>query len=105
MVNWLGIIIVIIAGILSALIVPLVKGFTLNNNYWLLFFAIITSIVLLVAYILLFSGGDISSLYPIVKIIAILLIVGVGILLFKEPITWSKSIGVLLAIIALYLLS
>jgi hypothetical protein len=62
--------------------------------------------LLVYAYVkILGQGGEISILYPLVKITSILLVVGAGGLLLGDRLNVKGWLGIVLAIVAIYLLS
>jgi multidrug transporter EmrE-like cation transporter len=61
-------------------------------------------IILIKLYIDIFSQKEISSSYTILQITQILLIVIGGVILFNENITYKKTIGIILALMSVYLL-
>ena len=71
---------------------------------WLLACAV-SYTVLVMAYIQLFSKGNVHVIYPIVKVVSILLVVLGGLVLFRERIGWKGIAGIVCACIAIALLS
>jgi len=71
---------------------------------WLLACAV-SYTVLVIAYLQLFSTGALHTLYPIVKVVSILLVVLGGMLLFGERIGGKDLLGIGCAIAAIGLLS
>ncbi|HSX08565.1 MAG TPA: EamA family transporter, partial [Candidatus Saccharimonadales bacterium] len=51
------------------------------------------------------SGPDVSTVIPVLRIGVVLLVVILGILLFKDKITWNLIIGIILATLGVYLIS
>ena len=60
---------------------------------------------LILSYIYLFENNSISKLYPILKIISVILVVIIAIAFHQEKLSISETFGIIFALIALYLLS
>jgi multidrug transporter EmrE-like cation transporter len=72
--------------------------------HWLLASAL-SYAVLLSAYLHLFATEPIHVVYPIIKVVSIVLVVAGGIVLFREQIGWKGVAGAALAAVSIYLLS
>ncbi len=102
MINYL---IVIIATIIALLPVIFIKKYIKTKNSIYLLLSLVLYILLIVAYIKLFSQGiDVSTIYTLLQILQILIVFIVGIFYFKEDITRNKIIGTGLGIGAVYFL-
>ena len=75
-----------------------------KQTYWLLACAL-SYAVLIAAYLTLFATGSVHVLYPIIKVVSIVLVVAGGVVLFRERIGWRGIAGVVSAAVAIYLLS
>lgn len=100
----------LIIATVSALLAPIfIKKYTVNKNAKFSFIWIIVSIVsyliLLLTYIKLFDGRDLGIYYILLQILQIIIIIPIGIILFGESINSMQIIGVILAIISIFLLS
>lgn len=96
----------IITAILSAGPPILIKMYIINgekdNSY--LYLSVIFSILVLIMYISLTKTYGATIMYTIVKILSILMVAVVGFLFLRESLTTKRIIGIIFAIIALYLL-
>ena len=82
-----------------------VKEYLKNKQaYWLLGCAL-SYAVLITAYLKLFATGSVHLLYPIIKIMSILLVMVSSVVLFRERIGWRGLAGGVSAAVAIYLLS
>ena len=82
-----------------------VKEYLKNKNAaWLLACAL-SYAVLVTSYLNLFATGSVHVLYPIIKVVSIVLVVAGGIVLFRERIGWRGIAGGVSAAVAIYLLS
>jgi len=95
----------IIAPISAIIPIALIKEYTLNKNFLLLIGALCCYIVLLYSYIIIFKNNKVSSRYTIIQIVQILIIILIGVLFFKEKITLSMLLGILLGIASIFLLN
>jgi multidrug transporter EmrE-like cation transporter len=82
-----------------------VKEYLKNKNGNWLLACILCYMVLLMAYIALFSTESIHVVYPIIKVVSILLVVAGGLLFFRERIGGKGLAGLVCAVLAIYLLS
>jgi multidrug transporter EmrE-like cation transporter len=98
-------ILVIIAAIFSALTVTMIKLYDYNNfNNLFLLVACLSQLGLIFSYVQLLKFNDILTLFTLIKILAILLVSIIGVVFFGFKLTKYKILGILLGIIAIYLL-
>lgn len=97
----LWIVIVVLADTIP---LPLIKAYVKSNNYLYLIISILLYIILIYTYIKLLLTYNVSSLYPTLKIFSILVVVGYGILILKEKLHLLNYIGLILGILAIFLL-
>lgn len=101
MIFWL-----IIAVLCSALPLPLIKDYAIENNKWSLVLGLFFHISLFVAYIYIFMAGyKVNIIYPIIKIVSIILVIVATTIFFKESLNKEKIIGLILGLVSIYLLS
>ena len=93
-----------IASFFSALTVIIIKQYKKTANNWLLLVTALSETGLIYSYIKLLKNDDILTQFALVKIIAIIMIIAPSILLFGSEVTTNKIIGLIFAIIAIYLL-
>ncbi len=94
----------IIAPISAIIPIILIKEYTISKNVLLLIGSLICYLVLLYSYINIFKDSKVSSTYTIIQVVQILIVLVAGVLFFKEKITISMLLGILLAIGAILLL-
>ena len=75
-----------------------------NNIKWL-FYTLVCYIIATIAYLILLKENDMVIIYPISKILSIIYVVIIGVVLFKETLTLTTIIALLLGIISIILLS
>lgn len=100
--DWFWFISALVASVLPLI---LIKKYIEKNNILYMAAAIIIYVLLIFIYYKLFINNNMSTIYPLIKIISIILVVILGIFLFGENINLIKLIGILLGIISVYLLT
>jgi multidrug transporter EmrE-like cation transporter len=88
----------------SALTIIIIKQYEKTANNWLLLVTALTETGLIYSYIKLIKNDDILTQFALVKMVAIIMIIAPSILLFGSEVTTNKIIGLIFAIIAIYLL-
>ena len=95
-----------VAAITSASTINLVKQYTVSNDMKWLVFAFVLYILLLYSYVqLLNEKENLSVLYPMTKIMSILIVIAIAVLYYNETLEWKNIVGVLLGIIGIFLLN
>lgn len=96
----------LLAAIAAALPIPLIKKYTEGNpkHIWLIL-ALVSYMILIYSYIIILQDKNITVVYPIVKVISILVVLLFGIFVFGNKISGEIGLGVLFGIISIYLLS
>lgn len=96
----------LLAAISAALPIPLIKKYTQGNpkHTWIIL-AFLCYAVLIYSYIIILQDKNITVVYPIVKVISILIVLLFGIFMFGNGITFEIGLGILFGIISIYLLS
>lgn len=96
---------IIIGALLSALPLPLIKKYyQYHTKHWLLL-ALVVHVSLLYIYFELLREHNMSIIYPYIKLLSIIIVTTVGVIIFNENINMYNYFGIILSIIALYLLS
>ena len=88
----------------SALNIIIIKQYEKTANNWLLLVTALSETGLIYSYIKLLKNDDILTQFALVKMVAIIIIIAPSILLFGSEVTTKKIIGLIFAIIAIYLL-
>jgi multidrug transporter EmrE-like cation transporter len=96
---------VLLGALASAIPVTLIKIYTETKQNFLLFLSVISYLLAIISYVNVFEKGDIITFYIIMKILSDMLVILSGILFFSEKLTIKKGFGILLAILAVYLVS
>lgn len=94
-----------VAVLASAVPIPLIKYYTETDNVNYIIGATLSYLLLIYALTIVLKDGDITILYPLLKIIAILCVVFSGVVLFKNTVDAKAMVGILLAALAIYLLT
>jgi len=95
----------IIAIIASSMTVLLLKQHTKSKNDMCIIFAIISELVLIFAYLTILNNYKMNVMYPIIKIMSMIIVVFVGVFLYDEHMIIENKIGIVFGIVALLLLS
>ena len=98
-------IVVLFASLLALLPVFFIKNYITSNKFFWLVLALLSYVVLIKLYIMIFREGEISKSYVILQIIQILTISVLGFLIYNESITIVKIIGIILSFVTIYMLS
>ena len=95
---------ILLAAITGATNVVLVKQYIITKDICYIPILLLSGLIALYSYYNIFTSRDISNGYPIVKILSILIVVFFGIIVYDEKISYKKLVGIILSIIAMYLL-
>ena len=95
----------IIAIITSSMTVLLLKQHTKSKNNMCILFAIIADLVLIFTYLTILNNYNVNVMYPIIKIMSMIIVVLIGVFIYGEHMILENKIGIILAIVALLLLS
>ena len=94
-----------IAAVAAALPSIFVKNYLKSkNNGWILL-AMISYLTLILAYTVVLADDRIAIIYPLLNAFNVSIVVGVGILVYKEKINTTEIMGIVLLMMAIYLLS
>ena len=94
-----------IAAVFAALPLPFIKKYTQTHNYNWLIGAICSYIILIYAYSIVLVNNNISIVYPLLKILSVMLVFLFGIYFFNDRIDIKTAIGIILGMVSIYLLS
>ena len=97
---------ILISAITSALSAFSIKKFSKENKYFWLIISIVTANILLYFYYNIFKkGNNTASLYVTIKLLSIVLMVLWSFLFLNESISRKEMVGLVLSLIAIFLLS
>lgn len=95
----------IITAILSASSIGILKKYILTKDIKWMVLTVILFLSLIVSYHNVICDNDIAIVYPMIKIITIMLVVWTGVYFFDEKLTTKDYIGLAIGGVAVYLLS
>jgi len=95
----------IIAATTPALPLAMIKRYTETNNYYWIIMSICCYLLLIFAYSIILTNTDIAIMYPLLKVISILIVVTLGLIFYKSELDGKSILGIILGIISIYLLS
>ena len=101
-INWLWFTTAVLT---SALPIPALKKYNETSDPKYIIFGCIAFVILIYAYVNLLKDNNMVVVYPFVKITSIVIVGIIGVTLFKESLTPRIAIGIILGLVALYLLS
>jgi multidrug transporter EmrE-like cation transporter len=96
---------ILIASALAVIPVFLIKKYNKTRNYIWIVLSMFFFLILSIAYSKLFFNKNIIIIYPIIKVVCILIVTIVGYLFFDYKLNFKSYIGILFAIISICLLS
>ena len=104
--NFTNIFWILVASLSGALAPIIVKYYIKSNQFYLPILAWLVSGISIISFMFVFKSGDaISTSYPIIKGLTILLVILMGVFMFKEKLTFIDIISILLIFIAIFLLA
>ncbi len=93
----------------TAILLYMVFSRKIEGNSKGILFALIGGVLISIfttfSFKALASGPDVSTVIPVIRVGVVLMVVILGILLFKDKITWNLITGVILATIGVFLIS
>ena len=96
---------IVLGAIASAIPALCMKQYAHHHEmYWLLI-SFISYVILMYVYYKLFEFAEVSVLYPLLKVLSILFVIGTGVCFFDEQITIKIAAGILLGVGSIYLLT
>jgi len=94
-----------VAVMASAIPVPFIKSYTKDKNIMWIVISIIAYLILILAYTKIFTDSYISVAYPLVKILAILIVALIGFFLFGDKLNMYSILGIFFGIMSICLLA
>lgn len=94
----------ILAVIMSAMPMPLIKKYLTTNNIFYLLVCGFIYIILTYGYVQILKNHTISKMYPLLKILSIILVFFIGVFFFNDELKLKNIIGIIMGIVAIYLL-
>lgn len=98
--NW--IIISCVSGALPSLFI---KKYTKSKDYKYLYPIFLFYLILIISYINLYENNEVSQLYPMLKVIQVMLIITFSILFLEESLDKNKIIGICSGLTCIYFLA
>lgn len=90
----------------SSVSIHSIKSYVNDGQDHHLILGLIGYIIIIISYVkILENGQELSRIYLVIQIIQIVVIFGIGIVYFKESLTYKKILGLVFCILAVYLLS
>jgi uncharacterized membrane protein len=96
---------IFLAAIAAAIPVSLIKMYTETKNELFIILSFLSYSTLIYIYTIILLNHNITTIYPLVKIVSILLVVISGLLVFNDSLNTKIGTGLLFGFLSLYLLS
>lgn len=97
-------IILLIAILIAGIPALCAKHYTINNNFLFLILGVLTYILLMYCYVILFNKNNVSETFGLIKITEIVLVAVAAMLIYKEKLSIQKILGIILGGAGIYLL-
>ena len=95
-----------IGAVISIIPAYFIKKYNITKKYIWLFLSMLCYLILMFAYSKLFvNNHNIVSIYQIIKILSMILSAFFGLMVLGNEINLKKTVGIMLSIISIYLLS
>lgn len=95
----------IIAVLFSSIPLFLIKKYIETKNVWYIVTATLIYVSLVFLYYKLLVDYNMSKVYPLIKVVSIIIVVCFGVFLFDEKVSIYNIIGIILGLGSIYLLS
>jgi len=95
----------VVAAACSACPVALVKKYTETKESALLFISLLSQCILIYAYFIILQDKNITVIYPMIKILSILMVALLGFLMFGNTFSAKSILGILFGFLSIYLLT
>ena len=97
--------IILVAAVLSILPVIIIKKYACDGEWHIFVLALIAQLFVNLCYLALCKTYDSSTMFTMIKFLSIILIVIIGFIFLEEKITIARIIGIIMGIVAIYLIS
>jgi len=94
-----------VAAIAAALPIPFIKQYTLTHNFMWIILSAISYGVLMLAYSIILRDKNITIVYPILKVLSVMIVVIAGALYFYNALDIQSILGIIFGVISIYILS
>jgi multidrug transporter EmrE-like cation transporter len=95
----------LVAAITAALPIPFIKTYTKTKNIGWIILSVISYLILIYAYSIVLTDRNISIVYPILKVLSIIIVVFTGLIFFYNKLDMKSWFGIFLGTLSIYLLS
>jgi len=95
----------LVAAVAAAAPIPLLKEWTRDGWVGWIALSAVSYATLIWAYTVVLRDSDISVVYPFLKVLSVLVVVGAGLAVFSDRLTIRTGVGITLGAASIYLLS
>jgi drug/metabolite transporter (DMT)-like permease len=96
---------ILFGALLSTIPIILINKYIKSKQFFLLLISLLCYILVIVCYIKIFQKGNVITYYVIMKLISDILVIYYGIFFFNQILNIKQKIGLMLALISVYLIS
>jgi multidrug transporter EmrE-like cation transporter len=96
---------ILISSASASIPLMLMKKYIETKQMMLIILSLICYLVVIQSYIQLLATCNISTIYPMLKIISDLIVIPAGVILFHEKLNFYNYLGIILGVFSIYLLS
>jgi uncharacterized membrane protein len=96
---------IILAASTASLQVISIKKYLQTKDWSWIALSLLTSIILILTYVKTLSGNNMTSIYPIIKILSIIIVIIIDAIFFNNKLTMKIIGGIIFSIISIYLLA
>ncbi|BCS82583.1 membrane protein [Cotonvirus japonicus] len=94
----------LLTAIVAAVPLFMIQKYINTNNYIFLLITALLYLILIILYIIILKDHEISVIYPLTKILSIIIVVVFGYLFFNNKLCTKQIIGIIIGVIGIYLL-
>jgi len=94
-----------IAASAAVIPIPLIKIYTETKDIKWIVLSLLSCLLLVYSYSVLLTDKNIIIIYPILKVLSVILVVAVGLVVFMNKLDAKTIMGILLGLASIYLLS
>lgn len=103
--NYYNIIWFLVAAIAAAIPIPFIKLYTETRKIVWVILSFFSYAILILAYSIILTDKNITIIYPILKVLSVIIVVIAGLFLFNNVLDIKSILGIFLGIASIYLLS
>ena len=96
---------ILVAAVSASVPLILIKKYIETTKIIFIILSMICYLLVIKSYLQLLTSSNISTIYPMIKIISDLIVIPAGIFIFHEKLNLYNYLGIILGVSSIYLLS